>query len=254
MRAFRVASASADILFHDLPGAGTPIVFIHGLGCASSCDYPAVACDRELAGRRALLIDLLGSGYSERPPDFSYSIDAHAGTVAELLRSVIAGPVCLFGHSMGGAVAIALAVMLGDDAEALVLAEPNLDIGGGYFSRKIAALSEGAYLAGGHDETVEAARRDGNVIWAGSLAASAPYAVHRESVSLVEGSTPSWRDQLYGLRLPRTVIFGERSLPDGDFDRLPKHGCRVDVVPQAGHSMAWDNPGGLAAALGRALP
>lgn len=254
MRAFRVTSASADILFHDLPGPGAPLVFIHGLGCASSCDYPAVAADPALAGRRALLIDLLGSGYSERPPDFGYAIDAHAGAVAELLRSVSPGPACLFGHSMGGTVAIALAAMLGDDVEALILAEPNLDPGGGFFSRKIAALSEDEYVARGHAETVAAARRDGNVVWAGSLASTAPYAVHRASVSLVEGSRPSWRETLSGLRSPKTVIFGERSLPDPDVEQLPGQGCRVYIVPEAGHSMAWDNPGGLAAAIRRALP
>ncbi len=58
---------------------------------------------------------------------------------------------------------------------------------------------------------------------------------------------------LYGLDRPKTVIFGEHSLPDADFERLPRQSVVTDMVPAAGHSMAWDNPGGLASALARAL-
>lgn len=253
MKVLRVEAASANIAYHDIPGTGTPLVFIHGIGCASSCDYPRIVSDPALAGRRAILVDLLGSGFSERPPDFAYSIDAHAEAVTELARQVCPGPVAIFGHSMGGAVAIALAAKLGERAERLVLGEPNLDPGGGFFSRKIAAIPEADYVARGHREIAQAARADGNAIWAASMSIAAPFAVHREAVSLIEGTRPSWREMLYGLPLPRTVLFGERSLPDPDFESLPQHGCQVDVIPDAGHSMAWDNPAGLAAALAKAL-
>jgi len=42
------------------------------------------------------------------------------------------------------------------------------------------------------------------------------------------------------------VLFGERSLPDNDHAQFPSRGMAVDVVPTAGHSMAIDNPDGLA--------
>ena len=61
MRVFRVSSADANILYHDIPGSGAPLVFIHGLGCASSSDYPSVVSDAMLTGRRSILVDLLGS-------------------------------------------------------------------------------------------------------------------------------------------------------------------------------------------------
>jgi len=253
VRVFRVGSADANILYHDIPGSGAPLVFIHGLGCASSCDYPSVVSDAMLAGRRSILVDLLGSGFSERPIDFSYSVDSHARCVAELVQHICSGPISIFGHSMGGAVAIMLATMMGTRVEKLALSEPNLDPGGGLFSRRIASMSEDEYVAHGHTDMIEAAKAEGNLVWAASLAVTAAFAVHREAASLVAGCEPTWREMLYSLRLPKTIIFGEYSLPSADFDRLPQHSVGFDVVPAAGHSMAWDNPTGLAVALSRAL-
>src|SRR5262249_16164561 len=129
----------------------------------------------------------------------------------------------------------------------------NLGPGGGPGSRKIAAMTEAEYMAHGHDAMIEAARAEGNVVWAASLATSAAFAIHREATSLVAGCKPTWREMLRALKPQRTVIFGEYSLPNDDFDQLPRHGVGVDVVRAAGHSMASDNPAGFAAALSRAL-
>lgn len=249
MKAFWANKASANILYQDIPGTGTPLAFIHGLGCASSCDYPRVIAEAALAGRRAILVDLLGSGFSERPSEFCYSMEGHARLVAELLSSVCEGPISIFGHSMGGAVAITTAALLGAKVEALVLSEPNLEPGGGIFSKAIAEMSEAEFIARGHAATVGNARAAGNTVWAASLAVSAPFAVHREAASLVAGCMPTWRDMLRSLTMPKTVLVGERSLPSPEFDGLADEGCSVEIVPEAGHSMAWDNPSGLAHAI-----
>lgn len=252
MKCFRSPSAAASLFYHDLAGDGVPLIFLHGLGCASSCDYPMVATDPALRGRRAILLDLLGAGFSDGPLDFDYSVAAHARTVIELVDGLGADVVDLYGHSMGGAIAIETARGLGDRVRAVVVSEPNLDPGGGSFSRRIAEQPEEAYVRGGRTLLVEASRAAGNAVWAASLALSAPHAVHRAARSLVAGSSPSWREMLHGLAAATTVLFGEASLPDPDTDRLARRGIRVDVVPAAGHSMAWDNPSGLAAALRRA--
>jgi pimeloyl-ACP methyl ester carboxylesterase len=60
------------------------------------------------------------------------------------------------------------------------------------------------------------------------------------------------------LDLPRTFIFGDRTLQAGedwdpDPERLKAHEIRVEVVPEAGHGMMFDNPEGLAAVLSKAL-
>jgi pimeloyl-ACP methyl ester carboxylesterase len=253
VKAFDVPELAASLAYHDIPGSGAPIIFIHGLGCAGSCDYPAVASQPSLAGRRMILVDLLGSGFSDRPENFDYTIESHAGIVAKLISEICPEPIDLFGHSMGGAIAIATAARLGSRVRRIALGEPNLDPGGGTFSSQIASMSEGVYVLSGHDETANIARADGYQIWANSLARSAAFAVHREATSLVAGCEPSWREMLYRMAMRKTVIFGARSLPSADIDRLSCHGCAVEIVADAGHSMALENPAGLAAALHNAF-
>lgn len=249
MKSFSVPDAGGSLRYHDLPGEGPALVMIHGLGCASSCDYPTVAADPALRGRRILLVDLLGSGFSDRPEAFGYTIDDHARSIVALVDALALPEVDLFGHSMGGAVAIAVAAMLDMRLGRLIVGEPNLDPGGGQFSRGIAAIPEAEYCAGGQDAIARAARAEGNDIWAASLAGSAAYAVHRTASSLVAGGDPTWRSILTSLAGPRTLIIGERSLPYADALGLPEAGIKIAVVPQAGHSIPWDNPAGLAAAI-----
>lgn len=243
----------AALRYHDLEGSGPPVLFLHGLGCSASSDFPAVAADSPLRGRRRLLIDLLGGGFSDKPLDFPYTIEAHAETVIDLLIHLDSSPVDLFGHSMGGSIAITIASLRPELVNRLVVAEPNLDPGGGLFSRRIAAQPEGDYLATGHARETDEATSTGNTIWAGTMAVSSPHAVYRAARSLIQGSTPSWRDQLLALEIPKTVLFGEHSLPDPDTKWLPRQGIPVLIVPNAGHSMMWENPHGVATQLAEAL-
>ncbi len=253
MKSFTLNTDQATIRYHDLPGAGTPLVFIHGLGSASSLEFPRIACDPALAGRRRLLVDLLGSGFSDHPVSFGYTVADHARTVAALVDHLGLDTLDLFGHSMGGAVAITAAGLIGARLRLLVVAEPNLVPGGGLASRGIAAMSEVAFLAHGHAELVRGARAEGNGAWAESVAISAPYAMHRVSMSLMAGSSPTWRAQLCALTIPRRLIFGAASLPNAQAESLPHDGVPLDIVPDAGHGMALENPPGLAAAVARAV-
>lgn len=253
MRAFHPAGLDACLRFHDLPGPGTPLVFVHGFGCASSCDYPRIATDPALGPRRCLLVDLLGSGFSDHPEGFSYTMAAHARCLVDLLDSLGLPSFDLYGHSMGGAVAIEAATLAPGRVRRFVASEPALDAGGGSFIRAAAAQQEAEYVTRGHAAAVREALGEGNFIWAGSLAASSAMAIHREARARLLGGTPSWRAQLAALAMPRSVLFGERSLPHPDLSDLPGTGIRVDIVPAAGHSMMWENPSGLAQALRLAL-
>ncbi|WP_218641382.1 alpha/beta fold hydrolase [Burkholderia ubonensis] len=109
MKTFAIGKGRWGLRYHDLPGWGIPTLFIHGLGCASSSDYPGVAAASALSARRMLLVDLLGSGFSDRPTDFSYSVADHANTIAALADHLSFPELNLFGHSMGGAVAVVAA-------------------------------------------------------------------------------------------------------------------------------------------------
>lgn len=75
----------------------------------------------------------------------------------------------------------------------------------------------------------------------------------RISQSAVAGGNPSWRNILYSLQCKRTFIFGEKSLPDDDKNELEKQMINIEIVKSAGHSMAWENPKGLAEAIKKGI-
>ncbi len=245
MKQYRLKNGSA-VRYQDLPGTQPPLVILHGLGCASSFEYPAVMSSPALCGRRALLIDLLGAGYSDKPLDFDYSVEAHAAYLNEMLRSLDLDNIILFGHSLGGAVAICLTGLLKERLSNLILSESNLDKSPiGAVSRKIGSQSLEAFLASGYADLLARAQKR-NPLWGATLASWLPQAAWGLSRAAVRGGSPSWRQQLYELDLPRTFIFGELSLPSEDVDVLQAHGIRVEIIPYAGHSMALENPNALA--------
>ncbi len=150
MNGFYSSVAGATLRWHDFPGDGLPVVFIHGLGCASSYDYPRIASDPALRERRKILIDLPGFGYSDKPRVFSYNIHEQALVLEQFLSHLRLQRFALFGHSMGGSIAIEAAGLLGERVTTLLVSEPNLFAGGGEYSRRIAAQSETAFVADGY--------------------------------------------------------------------------------------------------------
>jgi pimeloyl-ACP methyl ester carboxylesterase len=253
MKTYQLQEPQAILRYQEFPGSGAPLIFIHGLGCASSCDYPRIAADPALRERHTLLMDLLGSGFSDKPENYAYTISAQAQTIKSFIDTLKLTEFDLFGHSMGGSIAVQLASLCQGSIHHLILSEPNLDPGGGFFSRAVAAFSEPDYLAFGHERILRSAIKDNNLIWAGSLAVASPRAIYRQAVSLVQGSSPTWRDQLASFCFSKTILFGEHSLPDPDIEILPQIGVKIGIVPDAGHSMAWENPAGVAAAIREAL-
>jgi pimeloyl-ACP methyl ester carboxylesterase len=253
LKEYLLTNVNARLRYHDLNGDQIPILFIHGLGCASSFDYPQVAAMRALQSHRRILIDLLGSGFSDRPEDFGYTIDEHARYLEGFVDSLELRECILYAHSMGGSIAISLANRLVGTVKGIVISEANLDSGGGFFSKKIAAYAEKDYVSFGHQKVISESLSESDRNWALCLSMSSAAAVHRESVSLVAGASPSWREILYSLKCTRTYIFGEMSLPDPDFEKLKNRNINIKVVQRAGHSMAWENPEGLAAAIQKGI-
>ena len=255
MNALFLPQWQAYLRYLDLPGMEPACVYLAGLGLAATAAYPRTVASPGLATRRSIMVDWFGCGYSDRPENFDYSIQGHAATIAALLEHLDLKACTVIGHSMGGAVAIVLASQWPDLVGRLVLAEANLDAGGGMLSRSIATQSEADFVSRGRQQLLQQLRADainGDVAAAvvlGIAQLAAPFALYRTAVSLVQGMLPGWREQLYQLPVPRAFLFGERSLPDGDADLLPAQGIRVAVVPRAAHGMMIENPEGFAGTL-----
>ncbi len=77
--------------------------------------------------KNCVLIDLFGAGESEKPLEFTYTVAAHAQVVTELIPSRFSGPVILYGHSLGGPIALCAAENCRDHVRGLILSEANLD-------------------------------------------------------------------------------------------------------------------------------
>jgi pimeloyl-ACP methyl ester carboxylesterase len=88
------------------PPDGSPIVLIHCFTCAIDWwDGMLPALERR---HRVVAVDLLGHGGSEKPAS-GYSIGDQARLVAEALERLDVSNAEVVGHSLGGAVAVALA-------------------------------------------------------------------------------------------------------------------------------------------------
>jgi pimeloyl-ACP methyl ester carboxylesterase len=252
MKAFLYKPMNAFLRYEDFPGSEPTYVYLGGAAGASTTTFPRVVRNTSLAKYRAIMPDWLGCGFSDHLETFGYTMNDHADTIAQLLDDLHITACNLVAHSMGGAVAITLATQRPDLVKCLILAEGNLDAGGGNFSRSIAEATEDEFVNHRYSKLIQDWRSDsqsgnlGLAVLVGYLQTTDPRALHRGCVNLVQGSEPSWRDQLYQLTIPRAYVFGEYSLPDPDFEVLPIHGIRVATISQAGHSMIYENPDGFA--------
>jgi pimeloyl-ACP methyl ester carboxylesterase len=256
VKSLLLPGVGAVIRYHDLPGVEPAVVLLHGLGAAGSSDLMATACCPPLSRRRRLVVDLLGFGYSDRPQAFGYSLADHAAAVAAVLDAARLIRCGVVGHSMGGTVGIVLASQRPDLVAALVVAEANLDPGVGTGSARIAAWSEAEYLARGHAgmlASIEAEAASGDPGWSAYAAAfrlADPLAIHRSAVGLLAPIDPAARERLYRFPGPKAFVFGERSLPDPDAERLAVAGVAVLVVPGATHAMTVEAPADFARLVG----
>ncbi|MCK5828544.1 alpha/beta hydrolase [Candidatus Bipolaricaulota bacterium] len=246
MKTHFIPELKADLCYHDFPGQLPAIVTIHGLGVASSSWFPPCVAHPGLRDHRSILIDLLGFGYSDRPADFSYDMDAHAQTVADLLDALQINKCILLGHSMGGSIGILLAHSRPDLVSSLVVAEGNLDPGPGLVSRIITSYSEDEFVDSAYDQFIEDMWTAGARDYAHSVRAADPRAIHRSAVSLIADRSPTYRECLASLPMPKAYLFGSESLPDPDVAALANAGIHVAVVPNSGHDMMGDNPEGFA--------
>jgi len=106
-------------------GLGTPVILIHGLA-ASLHDWDDLLPALSPAGYAGYALDLLGHGESVKPP----GLEAYnAETVFEHFRSWLDAlsldqPLVLLGHSLGGYLALRLALERPAQVRALILVNP----------------------------------------------------------------------------------------------------------------------------------
>jgi len=122
----RVPGDGISMAFGFWPGAGAPVVALHGI-TASYLNFVGVA--EELRGRRPLLaFDLRGRGDTDKPAGGPFGMAQHAADVAAAMRRFGPGPSVVVGHSMGGYVAVALAAAHPELVSAVLLIDGGLPL------------------------------------------------------------------------------------------------------------------------------
>jgi pimeloyl-ACP methyl ester carboxylesterase len=115
----RFLDARGSRLRYLVAGEGEPLVLVHGLGGAAA-NWLALA-PLLLPGRRLIVPELPGHGGSS-PLPAAPSLSPYADRLGLLLEHEAATPAAVVGHSLGGAVALRLALRRPESVSTLVLA------------------------------------------------------------------------------------------------------------------------------------
>ncbi len=108
-------------------GQGPVVVWLHGSGNGASGysnfkgNYPALV----KAGFRCIVPDLIGFGYSDKPADVEYPLAFFVECVKQTLDQIGVDKYTLVGNSLGGAVALGMALAHPGNVERLVLMAPG---------------------------------------------------------------------------------------------------------------------------------
>ena len=104
-------------------GEGRPIVFVHGLG-AQLHHFTGPIFDRFGPGYRLIALDRPGSGYSTRVRGATGALSEQAAVIRRLVEELGLEKPLIVGHSLGGAIALALAVEHPDAISGIALLSP----------------------------------------------------------------------------------------------------------------------------------
>ena len=114
--------AGARIHYLD-KGSGPAIVILHGLG-GQMGNFTYALLERLTDEFRVILMDRPGSGYSNRAPGATGRLTEQAATVAEFIRKLGLEQPLLVGHSLGGAIALGVALDHPEVVKGLALVAP----------------------------------------------------------------------------------------------------------------------------------
>ena len=203
---------------------------------------------------RFVAIDLPGVGWSSKPA-VSYSLAGWAAAVAALVAQ-LDGEVVLVGHSMGGTIAMAAALSLGERISRLVLVSPVPASGVPLPEEAVAAYRAMAGRKDGMQHIIGSMMQPGvSVDVLDNLVSAAATITDRAFVDGLD----AWRlanfaDQLGGLRVPVRVLSGALEQPlTPDLLRgtvlQQISGATLTVLDGVGHYPQVEAPGAFAAAL-----
>jgi pimeloyl-ACP methyl ester carboxylesterase len=267
-----------DIAFIDSGGEGDPIVLVHGL--SSSMGFWEYQVEELAKSHRVLALDLPGYGASARP-DAPCTPPWYADVVDAWMFAVGVERGVIMGHSMGGQVAMELALTHPERVERLVLAAPagieTFSPGAGRFMKGFwterRALESSEEQVRANFETMVFNRMDEGVerliqerVRLGQSArfAGTSVAVSRSIAGMIDHPVG---ERARGITVPTLIVVGteDRMIPNPVFNggrpraiaerahALIPH-SRLVMIDGAGHTVHHDAPRAFNRAVEEFLP
>lgn len=262
----RSVRATDGIALHvEESGSGPTVVLVQGLGYAAWAWRPQV--DALAGSARAVVMDNRGTGRSDKPPG-PYSIDQMADDVAAVVESC-GGAAVVVGASMGGYIAMTLAVRRPELVEALVLVAT---LTGGTDSVGVPESTQAVWAEHAGRPAAEFARATMPLALAPGWAEEHPAQFEALLAARLEHPTPpeAWQAQWEAcaeflergvpageIRAPTWVVHGtaDRVVPAVNADavvrRIPH--AEQTLVPGAGHLCWLERPEAVNEVIARAV-
>jgi pimeloyl-ACP methyl ester carboxylesterase len=254
------------IRYLDFQGKEPVRLYLPGLASAAIMFLDTIQTN-VLKNNRSILVDYFGSGFSDAPEDFEYSLNQYVEMAVAVLEKEKLEDVEVIGHSMGGTIAIQLARDHPDLVSKLVICEANIEPGGGPGTSQIVSMGHQYYESEGLPHWREETRRKAAkgdemstfllTVWCHSTTE----AIFRGSEMLV--NLPSdFKERFFDLTIPKTFIYGDsniphppnRSWPDAPYpEELRSHGVNIAIIPDSGHLMMIDNLSKFAESIAESL-
>jgi len=208
------ASVNGLQLYYEVSGSGRPLVLLHGGLLTIDLNFGPLLGPLA-AGRQVIAVELQGHGHtadSGRP----MTIEALAGDVVALLDHLGIAEADLFGFSLGGLVACAVALGAPARVGKLIVASADAHRPPGRVS---APLDEGRLPAAADFQA-----------WRDAYEAIAPDPAHFDEfaarTSAMVREFAGWTGELRSLQAPALLIFGDR-----DFSPLPDVVEMFELLP-----------------------
>ena len=241
-----------------------PLVLLHGTG-ESALDWKRVLPQLG-AVHPVYAVDFPGTGHSSKP-DRIYSIDFLTRVAFDFLTALQLEPAVLVGNSLGGLVALRLALTAPEKVAALIL----VDSAG--LGRAVSPLLAQITLPGFGDVAIALTQNSlsapvrvwarAALLFANPLAAPPDWLKEQEDLTCMPGFLAAnlsalrsfvgitgqhliLLDDLPQLQMPTQIIWGENDLvlpryqADAAIARLPQG--QLDIIPNAGHIPPLEQP------------
>jgi pimeloyl-ACP methyl ester carboxylesterase len=243
-------------------GTGPPVLLLHGLGASIESWQRVVGPLSEQV--RVLVPDLVGFGYSAKP-DIDYTLDAFVGFVGAFMESVGIAQASLVGHSLGGAIALRIAIEHPEWIDRLVVVDSaGLGDSPGLFLKLLRLPLVGEWLLSPgraktrqalklyfHDESLVTEELvDLNYKLISQPGAKRAYLSTVRNAITASGSDSSLQTlvtaRLHKITAPTLVIWGkEDRIASADHAQVAAKNIRnaeIYLIPEAGHNPMAERP------------